>query len=308
MDSDSTLDPRDSDDDEETPVPSPVTIANRNASLTATHMSNNSDTTNNDADDYEQDQKVSTFTSPCQTNKERPDYQHTIKQQPIYFKHPDPKKSPWYKPPPSTAVNTAAEVREHHLKSLAYFGEFNLKSPDVDDLVESDEDTSTKKKAPTSVAAAVTAIAQGTLPPLFYQFLNPATTPNTRPVLPSVKASPTAPENRSLHIYLTAEIVNKANTPDFAGLMRVFDFLNYQVGLNGERPQILVLPSKRKNGAENPITTRWTNNQPARQFYTLYFQGYVARKQPVSTADAKKKKGKDPKLPTATPNTNNNIN
>ena len=311
MDSDSTPDPRDSDDDEETPVPSPVTVTNRNASSTATHMSNDSDTTINNADDYEQEQKVSTFTSPYQTNQERPDYHHVIKKQPIYFKHPDPKKSSWYKPPPSTAVNTVAEVREYHLKSLASFGEFNLKSPDVDDLVESDEDTlatqaSNKKKAPTSVAATVTAIAQGTLPPLFYQFLNPAKTPNTRPVLSSVKASPTAPENRSLHIYLTAEIVNKANTPDFAGLMRVFDFLNYQVGLNGERPQILVLPSKRKNGAENPITTRWTNNQPARQFYTLYFQGYVARKQPVSTADAKKKRGNDPKLPTATPNTKPN--
>jgi hypothetical protein len=306
MDSDSIPDPRDSDDDEETPVPSPVTVANETASLTATHMSNDSDSTIHNADDYEHDPKVSTFTSPSQTNKERPDYQHTIKKQPIYFKHPDPKKSPWYRPPPSTSVNTVAEVRDYHLKSLAYFGEFNLKIPDVDDLVESDEEllakqASIKKKAPTSVAAAVNAIAQGTLPPVFYQFLNPATTPKTRPILPSAKASPTPPENRSLHIYLTAKIVNKANTPDFAGLMRIFDFLHYQVGLNGERPQILVLPSKRKNGSENPIMTRWTNNQPSRQFYSLYFQGYVARKLPVSTAEAKKKKGKDPKLPTATP-------
>ena len=85
--------------------------------------------------------------------------------------------------------------------------------------------------------------------------------------------------------------------------MRVFDFLNYQVGLNGERPQIIVLPSKRKNGAENPIMTRWTNNQPSRQFYTLYFQGYVARKQPISAADAKKKQRLAPKIPTAAPAT-----
>ena len=80
MDSDSTPNPRDSDDDEETPVPSPVTVAtNRTASLTATHMSNDSDSTINNADDYKQDQKVSTFTSPYQNTKERPDYQHTLK-------------------------------------------------------------------------------------------------------------------------------------------------------------------------------------------------------------------------------------
>jgi hypothetical protein len=86
MDSDSTPDPRDSEDDEETPVHSPVTVAtNRTASLTATHMSNDSDSTINNADDYEQDQKVSTFTFPYQTTKERPDYQHTLKKQPSYL-------------------------------------------------------------------------------------------------------------------------------------------------------------------------------------------------------------------------------
>jgi hypothetical protein len=275
-------------------------------------MSNDSDSTINNADDYEQDQKVSsTFTSPYQTTKERPDYHHTLKKQPIYYKHPDPKKRSWYRPPPSTAVNTIAEVREYHLKSLSYFREFNLKRPDVDDLVDSDEEELAKQaanNAPATVAAAAAAavIAQGTPPPLFYQFLKPPTTTNTRPVPPPAKASPTPPENQSIHIYLTAKIHNKANTPDFAGLMRVFDFLNYQVGLNGERPQILVLPSKRKNGAENPIMTRWTNNQPSRQFYTLYFQGYVARKQLVSTADAKKKQRMDPKLPTTTPTTKPN--
>jgi hypothetical protein len=84
-------------------------------------------------------------------------------------------------------------------------------------------------------------------------------------------------------------------------LIRVFDFLNYQVSLNGERPHIIVLPSKRKNGAENPSMTRWTNNQPSRQFYTLYFQGYVARKQPISAAEAKKKQRLAPNIPTAAP-------
>jgi hypothetical protein len=174
----------------------------------------------------------------------------------------------------------------------------NLVKPDD---VETDNQHSTTPPTFANDISAV--IAHGTLPQQFYRLPKPCTTPITCSAPPQAKVTPNPQENRCIHIYLKATITNKANTPDFAGLMQVFDFLNYQVGLNGERPQIIVLPSKRKNGVENPIMTRWTNNQPSRQFYSLYFQGYVARKQPISAAEAKKKQKSAPTIPTAAPTT-----
>jgi hypothetical protein len=209
MDSDSTPDPWDHDEDDRNPVPSPEsTVTNRSASLTATHMSNDSDSTTNNVEDYERVLKVSTLTSPYTTNKERTDYTHTLKTPPIYPK-PNDGRNNGFAPPPSTAGHSIAEVRAHYLRSLPYFGELNLTHPNVqefDDLVEPDDEVT--DTTPLTFANAVSAvIAHGTLPPQFYRLPKPSTTPVTRPAPPQATVTLNPQENRCIHIYLT-EIVS----------------------------------------------------------------------------------------------------
>jgi hypothetical protein len=190
MDSDSTPDPWDHDEDDRTPVPSPESITTkRSTSMTATHMSNNSDSTDDSVEAYERVVKVSTLTSPYQTNKKRTDYNHTLKTPPIYPKSTEGRKN-GFAPPPSTAGHSIAEVRAYYLRSLPYFGEFNLMHPnvqDLDDPVEPDDEGTENQQSttPRTFANAVAAvIAHGTLPPQFYRFSKPSTTPITRPAPP----------------------------------------------------------------------------------------------------------------------------
>ena len=96
-----------------------------------------------------------------------------------------------------------------------------------------------------------------------------------------------------MHIYLKATISIKVGTPDLAGLMKFHDFLDFQMEKNAT---IIVLTSKRRGGAESPITERWnTTSKPHRHVYPMYFQGYTTvQKQPKSAESAKKKQAGPP--------------
>jgi hypothetical protein len=101
-----------------------------------------------------------------------------------------------------------------------------------------------------------------------------------------LEAATHSPDDRQVvHIYLQVSIDIKTDAPDWPGLMKVYDFLHFRVGPNAT---ILILPSRRRGGDENPILTRWTKSTN-RSVYPVYFQGYVLPKTPTSTAAEKKK-------------------
>jgi hypothetical protein len=89
---------------------------------------------------------------------------------------------------------------------------------------------------------------QGALPPAFYRLHPPNHNKPKLQKIPLTKvkakaATHTEADRQIIHIYLQATIQIKADMPDWPGLMKVYDFLHFQVGTNAT---ILVLPSKRR--------------------------------------------------------------
>ena len=179
------------------------------------------------------------------------------------------------------------------------FGEFNLPprpTPDVINIPDSDDDDSHIEHTSNSdddeeddEDDTPAGPCLGALPPMFYR-LNPPTRPTTdqgKIPMAQVKAKaamhPIA-ERQIVHVYLLSVIHIKADMPDWPGLMKIYDFLHYKVGSN---VTILVLPSKRRGGDENPIITRW-NKSTNRSIFPIYFQGYILPKTPLSAAAEKK--------------------
>jgi hypothetical protein len=132
----------------------------------------------------------------------------------------------------------------------------------------------------------------GSLPPSFAwpspSSKEPASTTPSKIPMTQVKmeaATHSLDDRQVVHIYLQVSIDIKPDAPDWPGLMKVYDFLHFRVGPNAT---ILILPSRRRSGDENPILTRWTK-ATNRSIYPVYFQGYVIPKTPTSTAADKKK-------------------
>ena len=202
------------------------------------------------------------------------------------------------------AVHTSDTNDASQRKSVSIdFGEFHLPprpTPEVIDIDDSEEEASNKSddsdiddedEDDDEDTASVSGPRLGSLPPAFYRLHSPSSTPNLTPKsipMTQVKAEAathTIEDQQILHIYIRAAINIKADMPDWPGLMKVFDFLHYQVGPNAT---ILVLPSKRRGGDENPILTRWTKTTN-RSVFPIYFQGYTVPKTPTSAAAAAKK-------------------
>jgi hypothetical protein len=192
------------------------------------------------------------------------------------------------------------------------FLEFNLPhrpSPDVIDIADDSDDNlstadhtnnTTEKPDITNnddddgeILAWNTDTRIGSLPPSFSWLPmktreTASTTPLKKIPMTQVKleaATHSMDDRQVIHVYLQVTIDIKPDAPDWPGLMKVFDFLHFRVGPNAS---ILVLPSRRKGGDENPILTRWTK-ATNRSIYSVYFQGYNLPKTPTSTAADKKK-------------------
>lgn len=209
---------------------------------------------------------------------------------------------------PSDATRTPPSVtRASQGKgAILDFGEFNLPprpTPDVIDIPDSDDDDdshiehtdgkeynfSSDDDEEEDDEDTPSGPRLGALPPMFYR-LNPPTRPTTEqgkiPIAQVKAEAATHPiaERQIVHVYLLSVIHIKADMPDWPGLMKIYDFLHYKVGSNAT---ILVLPSKRRGGDENPIITRW-NKSTNRSIFPIYFQGYTIPKTPLSATAEKK--------------------
>jgi hypothetical protein len=202
------------------------------------------------------------------------------------------------------------------------FLEFNLPprpGPDVIDIADdSEEDPSTEDHTNNNtedpattnndeedgeILAWTNETRIGSLPPSFSWFNNKTTDTSSTPHLKKIPmtqvkqeaATHSEDDRQVIHVYLQVSIEIKPDAPDWPGLMKVYDFLHFRVGPNAS---ILVLPSRRKGGDENPILSRWTK-ATNRSIYSVYFQGYTLPKTPTSTAADKKKANKAKNTATA---------
>jgi hypothetical protein len=178
---------------------------------------------------------------------------------------------------PTTLTHSVTECREHYLQQIdpifGTFGEFNLpntrsvKAPEVD----SDENENTDappEEAFEEESSAPPVVTPGTLPPEFYRLHVPDSALPTYISLFEKPPPPTSAEdNRIVHLYLKAIISVQAGMPDVAGLMKIHDFLEFQME---KLATIIVLPSKRRGGAENPITTRWKTQKPSTPLPSIF--------------------------------------
>jgi hypothetical protein len=198
-----------------------------------------------------------------------------------------------------------SDTGAHQGKVAHIFGEFNLPArpaPEVIDIDDSEEENENEQahdsddnsiQAPNSNDEEETQTngpRLGALPPLFYRLHPPAKVNHTPDKIPLIQvkqeaATHSIEDQHYVHVYLQVSLHIKQNMPDWPGLMKVHDFLQYKVGSN---TAIIVLPSKRRGGDENPIVNRWTHTT-TRNIYPIYFQGYTIPRNPTSSASAAKK-------------------
>ena len=208
---------------------------------------------------------------------------------------------------PTTLTHSVTECREYYLQQIdpivGTFGEFNL--PIIRSTfpaVETEENNTTDappEDAFEAEAATPPVVTPGTLPPEFYrQHVPDSALPLISPPFAKPPPPTSVEDNTIVHLYVKATISIQVGMPDVAGLMKIHDLLEFQME---KQATIIVLPSKRRGGAENPITTRWTTQKPPRHVYPQYFQGYTAQPTPKSAESSKKQKGTPSKPPTGAP-------
>jgi hypothetical protein len=120
-------------------------------------------------------------------------------------------------------------------------------------------------------AAAPPVVTPGKLPPEFYRQHVPD---SALPLIshPSAKPPPptSAEDNTIVHLYVKATISIQVGMPDVAGLMKIHDLLEFQME---KQATIIVLPSKRRGGAEIPSLQGGRRKTPLDTFTLNIFKG-----------------------------------